>query len=200
MKNGLADAAKDFDVQVDYRNPPSGDLADMARLIEQARRADHDGVIVSIADFDLLKRPIELVRAKGIPIVTINSGTPEQYEELGAIMHVGQPEYAAGKAAGKKAKAAGVSSISAQTTTPQIRHPLIAAGAWRSDRSGLPEVYARYRRRPDHGREQGQQLSASQSYRGRPRPRAELSDPGAQGDPENGSRGQDLFRHLRHDS
>ena len=110
VKNGLADAAKDFDVQVDYRNPPSGDLADMARLIEQAAARNYDGVIVSIADFDLLKRPIELVRAKGIPIVTINSGTPEQSKELGAIMHVGQPEYAAGKAAGKKAKAAGVSS------------------------------------------------------------------------------------------
>jgi simple sugar transport system substrate-binding protein len=110
VKNGLADAAKDFNVQVDYRNPPSGDLADMARLIEQAAARNYDGVIVSIADFDLLKRPIELVRAKGIPIVTINSGTPEQSKELGAIMHVGQPEYAAGKAAGEKAKAAGVSS------------------------------------------------------------------------------------------
>ncbi|HEY5707716.1 MAG TPA: sugar ABC transporter substrate-binding protein [Terrimicrobiaceae bacterium] len=110
VKNGLADAAKDFNVQVDYRNPPSGDLADMARLIEQAAARNYDGVIVSIADFDLLKRPVELVRAKGIPIVTINSGTPEQSKKLGAIMHVGQPEYGAGKAAGEKAKAAGIRS------------------------------------------------------------------------------------------
>ena len=30
VKNGIADAEKDFGVSVDYRNPPNGDLADMA--------------------------------------------------------------------------------------------------------------------------------------------------------------------------
>ena len=48
---------------------------------------------------------------KGIPVITINSGTPEQSEKLGALMHVGQPEYAAGFGAGKKAKATGVTSF-----------------------------------------------------------------------------------------
>jgi len=51
------------------------------------------------------------VTDKKIPLITINSGTTEQSEKLGAIMHVGQPEYEAGKGAGERAKAAGIKSF-----------------------------------------------------------------------------------------
>lgn len=111
IKNAIKQAGEDFGVTVDYRNPPSGDLADMARIIEQAAARGYAGVITSIADIDVLKKPIAQVVAKKIPLITINSGTVEQSEKLGAIMHVGQPEYAAGKGAGERAKAAGVKSF-----------------------------------------------------------------------------------------
>ncbi|MEA3110453.1 MAG: simple sugar transport system substrate-binding protein [Caballeronia sp.] len=111
IKNAIKQADEDFNVQTDYRNPPNGDIADMARLIEQAAARNVDGVIVTIADFDVLKGAISKVTAKHIPLVTINSGTQEQSAQLGAIMHVGQPEYTAGKAAGEKAKAAGIKSF-----------------------------------------------------------------------------------------
>jgi simple sugar transport system substrate-binding protein len=48
---------------------------------------------------------------RGIPVITINSGTAEQSKQLGALMHIGQPEYDAGKGAGEKAKAAGVTKF-----------------------------------------------------------------------------------------
>ena len=111
IKNAIKQADEDFNVETDYRNPPNGDIADMSRLIEQAAARNYDGVIVTIADFDVLKSSIGKVTAKKIPLVTINSGTEEQSAQLGAIMHVGQPEYVAGKAAGEKAKAAGVKSF-----------------------------------------------------------------------------------------
>src|SRR5437868_7862960 len=111
IKNSVKQAGEDYGVQVDYRNPPSGDLAGMARLIEQAAAAGYDGVIVTIADYNVLQGAIGKVTAKKIPLITINSGTPEQSEKLGAIMHVGQPEHAAGKGAGERAKAAGVKSF-----------------------------------------------------------------------------------------
>ena len=111
IKNAIKQAGEDFGVTVDYRNPPSGDLADMARIIEQASARNYAGVITSIADIDVLKKPIAQVVAKKIPLVTINSGTTAQSEQLGAIMHVGQPEYDAGKAAGERAKAAGAKSF-----------------------------------------------------------------------------------------
>ena len=42
IKNSIKQAGEDYGVTVDYRNPPSGDLADMARLIEQATGAPPD--------------------------------------------------------------------------------------------------------------------------------------------------------------
>ena len=111
IKNSIKQAGEDYDVTVDYRNPPNGDLADMARLIEQAAAQNYDGVIVTIADFNVLQGAIKKVTDKKIPVITINSGTPEQSEKLGALMHVGQPEYEAGKGAGERAKAAGIKSF-----------------------------------------------------------------------------------------
>ena len=111
IKNAIKQAGEDYGVQVDYRNPPNGDLADMARLIEQAAAANYDGVISTIADYEVLKGAMGKVTAKKIPLITINSGTTKQSEELGAIMHVGQPEYEAGKGAGERAKAKGIKSF-----------------------------------------------------------------------------------------
>src|SRR3954465_2559044 len=59
IKNAVKQAGEDFDVTVEYRNPPSGDLADMSRLIEQAAAANYDGVITSIADFNVLQGSIK---------------------------------------------------------------------------------------------------------------------------------------------
>ena len=111
IKNAIKQAGEDYGVQVDYRNPPNGDLADMARLIEQAAAQGYDGVITTIADYNVLQGAIKKVTDKKIPLVTINSGTVEQSEKLGAVMHVGQPEYEAGKGAGERAKAAGIKSF-----------------------------------------------------------------------------------------
>jgi simple sugar transport system substrate-binding protein len=108
IKNAIKIAGEQMQVTVEYRNPPTGDLADMARIVEQAVASNPDGLIVTIADFDVLKGPIGKAIKKGIPVITINSGTQEQSKELGALMHVGQPEYAAGNGAGMRAKANGV--------------------------------------------------------------------------------------------
>jgi simple sugar transport system substrate-binding protein len=111
VKNAIKQAGDDYGVQVDYRNPPDGDLAGMARLLEQAAARNYDGVAFDIADYDVLSKPAARITAKGIPVVTINSGTTRESAQLGAIMHIGQPEYEAGKAAGERAKAAGVKSF-----------------------------------------------------------------------------------------
>ena len=110
IKNAIKEAGAAVDAKVEYRNPPTGDLADMARIVEQAVASNPDGIIVTIADFDVLRGAIGKAIKKGIPVSTINSGTVEQSEKLGALMHIGQPEYDAGFGAGKQAKKAGIKS------------------------------------------------------------------------------------------
>ncbi|MET3601776.1 sugar ABC transporter substrate-binding protein [Martelella mangrovi] len=104
IKNAINVAGEQMDVEVEYRNPPTGDLADMGRIVQQAAASNPDGIIVTIADFDVLSGPVSDAVAKAIPVITINSGTEEQSKQLGAMMHVGQPEYMAGKLAGERAK------------------------------------------------------------------------------------------------
>lgn len=111
IKNGLALAAEQMDVEVEYRNPPSGDLADMARIIQQAAASRPNGIITTMADFDVLSGPIRDAVDQGINVIIMNSGTPEQARSVGALMYVGQPEYDAGFAAGLRAKGDGVGSF-----------------------------------------------------------------------------------------
>ncbi|MGI1662829.1 sugar ABC transporter substrate-binding protein [Palleronia sp. KMU-117] len=111
IKNGIALGGEQMGVTVEYRNPPTGDLADMARIIEQAAASGPDGIITTLADFDVLSGPIRDAVASGVDVIIINSGTPEQAREVGALMYVGQPEYDAGYAAGLRAKSDGVGSF-----------------------------------------------------------------------------------------
>jgi simple sugar transport system substrate-binding protein len=111
IKNALKNAEHDLGVKVEYRNPSTGDIADMARIIEQATASNPTGIITTIADYNVLESSIKGAIAKGIPVITVNSGTADQSKKLGALMHIGQPEYDAGKGAGERAKAAGVTKF-----------------------------------------------------------------------------------------
>ena len=111
VKNGLALGGEQMGVNVEYRNPPTGDLADMARIIEQAAASNPDGIITTLADVDVLKGPIMSAVDQGIDVIIMNSGSPAQAREVGALMYVGQPEYDAGFAAGQRAAGDGVGSF-----------------------------------------------------------------------------------------
>ncbi|WP_166418547.1 sugar ABC transporter substrate-binding protein [Cochlodiniinecator piscidefendens] len=111
IKNGIALAGEQMDVEVEYRNPPTGDLADMARIIEQAAASGPNGIITTLSDYDVLSGPIRAAVDSGVDVIIMNSGTPEQAREVGALMYVGQPEYDAGHAAGLRAAGEGVQSF-----------------------------------------------------------------------------------------
>ena len=65
IKNGIALAGEQMGVNVEYRNPPTGDIADMARIIEQAAASGPNGIITTLADYDVLSGPIEEAVASG---------------------------------------------------------------------------------------------------------------------------------------
>ncbi|SLN48797.1 sugar ABC transporter substrate-binding protein [Ruegeria meonggei] len=101
VKNGVEQAGKDVGVNVEYRAPETFDMVAMSQLIDAAVNQEPDGLIVSIPDADALGPSIERAVAAGIPVISINSGA-EVAKELGALLHVGQDEYDAGKAAGER--------------------------------------------------------------------------------------------------
>ncbi len=111
IKNGIALAGEQMNVEVEYRNPPTGDLADMARIIEQAAASGPNGIITTLADPDILSGPIQSAIDSGVDVIIMNTGSPDIARELGALMYVGQPEYDAGYAAGLRAKGDGIGSF-----------------------------------------------------------------------------------------
>ena len=103
VRNGVEAAKADTGADVQYRNPPTGDLNEMASLIEAAIAQKPDGIVVSIPAPDILGGPIKAAVAAGIPVISMNSGAGVS-KSLGAVMHVGQPEYEAGLGGGEKSK------------------------------------------------------------------------------------------------
>ena len=101
VRNGVEAAAEDTGANVTYRNPSTGDLNEMASLIESAAAQAPDGLVVSIPDASILGGPIAAAAQAGIPVISINSGSGVS-ASLGALMHVGQPEYDAGLGGGQK--------------------------------------------------------------------------------------------------
>ncbi len=109
VEKGGRDAAEAIGATLEYNYDVSGDMAAMAALIEAAAASNPDGIIVSLPDAEALGPAIKAAVADGIPVITMNSGL-ESSKELGALMHVGQPERDAGEAAGARAAAEGVTT------------------------------------------------------------------------------------------
>jgi len=105
VKAGAVQAGKDENVDLHYQSDP--DVGKQATLIDNAVAAGTDGVVVSMANPDGLEKSIKAAVAAGVPVITINSGL-DQWQQFGAITHVGQSETLAGKAAGEQLNNAGV--------------------------------------------------------------------------------------------
>jgi len=106
VKAGADAAAKELGVTVVYRAPETFDVEKMAALVTAAVKEAPDGLIVSIPNADALAPPIKAAVEAGIPVITINSGFDVSHA-LGALLHVGQSEYEAGRVAGDAMRAQG---------------------------------------------------------------------------------------------
>ena len=101
VKNGVQKAGEDTGANVEFRSPETFDMVQMSQMIDAAVNQEPDGLVVSIPDADALGPSIQRAVEAGIPVISMNSGS-DVAEELGALLHVGQSEYDAGMAAGKK--------------------------------------------------------------------------------------------------
>ncbi|WP_411958419.1 sugar ABC transporter substrate-binding protein [Paracoccus homiensis] len=101
VKNGVTKAGEDTGANVEFRSPETFDMVQMSQLIDAAVNQEPDGLVVSIPDADALGPSIQRAVEAGIPVISMNSGS-DVAKDLGALLHVGQSEFDAGKAAGEK--------------------------------------------------------------------------------------------------
>jgi simple sugar transport system substrate-binding protein len=106
VRNGAQAAGRQMDVLVDYRSPEIYDLERQKDLVNEAAASRPDGLVVSLPEPGIDPAVRRAVRA-GIPVVTINSGAGSA-KSLGALAHVGQPEFQAGLDAGRRLVGTGV--------------------------------------------------------------------------------------------
>lgn len=106
VKSGADLAAEEAGVELVYRAPETFDLDKMASLVNAAVKEAPDGLIVSIPNADALAEPIRAAADAGIPVISINSGF-DVGRSLGALLHVGQGEYEAGRVAGEAMRSFG---------------------------------------------------------------------------------------------
>ena len=107
VRNGVETAARETNSEVEYHAPEKFDLGAMSKLIDVAVSSKPDGLIVSIPDAAAVGRSIQAAVAAKIPVISINSGL-DVSKKLGCLIHIGQEEENAGKAAGERMKQMGV--------------------------------------------------------------------------------------------
>jgi simple sugar transport system substrate-binding protein len=102
VKRGVDDAAALTGAKVEYYAPQVFDVVEQARLMEAAIATKPDGIAVSIADADALKKSVTSALAANIPVVVVDSGE-KQGMEMGTTLYVGTvSEYDSGKKAGER--------------------------------------------------------------------------------------------------
>nr|MBA2560777.1 substrate-binding domain-containing protein [Propionibacteriales bacterium] len=108
VKAGAEQAGSDLGVELKYQSDP--DPGGQSTLIDAAVADGTDGLVVSMANPDGLEASIKAAVSAGTPVITINSGI-DDWQDFGAITHVGQSETIAGEAAGEQLNEAGVSNV-----------------------------------------------------------------------------------------
>ncbi|MEJ7720068.1 MAG: substrate-binding domain-containing protein [Ilumatobacteraceae bacterium] len=110
FKKGVDDAAEELGVTANYSAPDTFDMVAMAQLIDAAVAKEPDGLVVSVPDYPALQDSLAAAADAGIPIITVNSGS-DNYEEIGAITHIGQDETVAGRGAGARMAEEGATNV-----------------------------------------------------------------------------------------
>ena len=98
VKRGVDAAGEDLGVTVVWK-PGVNDANVMVQDIEAAVSEGTNGIGASLPDPAALVGPLQDAVGNGIPVITLNSGSND-YQDIGALTHVGQTEFVAGQGAG----------------------------------------------------------------------------------------------------
>jgi simple sugar transport system substrate-binding protein len=109
VKRGMEAACEDLGVECVWAGS-NNDPAVQVTLIETAVSEGVDGIASALASPDQLIGPLQAAVGEGIPVVTLNSGSND-FQEIGALTHVGQDEIVAGRGAGERFNDLGATKI-----------------------------------------------------------------------------------------
>jgi simple sugar transport system substrate-binding protein len=109
VKRGMEAACEDLGVSCVWAGS-NNDPGVQVQLIETAVSEGADGIASALASPDQLIAPLQAAVAAGIPVVTLNSGSND-FQEIGALTHVGQDEIVAGRGAGERFNELGATKI-----------------------------------------------------------------------------------------
>jgi simple sugar transport system substrate-binding protein len=109
VSNAVEQAAADYGVEVTYFGS-TNDAEAQSQAIEAAIAEGSDGIAISLADPEGVSAAAQAVVDAGIPLYTLNSGL-NNWQDLGAVTHVGQDEIVAGQGAGERFNELGVTTI-----------------------------------------------------------------------------------------
>ncbi len=109
VHRGMDAACEDLGVECVWMES-NNDPGVQVQLIEQATAEGSDGIASALASPDQLIPPLQAAVAAGIPVITLNSGSND-YQDIGALTHVGQTEFIAGQGAGERFNDLGATKI-----------------------------------------------------------------------------------------
>jgi simple sugar transport system substrate-binding protein len=109
VKRGAEAAAADLGIEVVWLGS-NNDPERQVQMIEQAISEGSDGIAASLPSPDQLVGPLQGAVEAGIPVITLNSGLND-YQDIGALTHVGQTEIIAGNGAGERFNELGATKI-----------------------------------------------------------------------------------------
>lgn len=97
-KQGDARAAKELGIKAHYEGPPHGQLSKQVSMYQTLASTGANGLFTSVIDPKSEGRILNNAVNKGVNLVAIDSPVPSSVH---ALIYVGTPNYAAGKAAGE---------------------------------------------------------------------------------------------------
>jgi simple sugar transport system substrate-binding protein len=109
VKRGAEAAAADLGIELVWLGS-NNDPGRQVQMIEQAISEGSDGIAASLPSPDQLVGPLQGAVGAGIPVITLNSGLND-YQEIGALTHVGQTEVIAGNGAGERFNELGATKV-----------------------------------------------------------------------------------------
>jgi simple sugar transport system substrate-binding protein len=109
VQTAVEQAASDLGIEVSYFGS-NNDAEAQSQAIEAAIAEGSDGIAISLADPEGVSAAAQAVVDAGIPLYTLNSGL-NNWQDLGAVTHVGQDEIIAGEGAGERFNELGVTKI-----------------------------------------------------------------------------------------